>query len=129
MTIDSSALIAILRNEPECDRFLERIDADPVRIIAAPTVLEASMVLEGRFGENAGMELDLFLHRASARVVAFDDEHLRLARSAHRRFGKGRHPAGLNFGDCTSYALAQWSGEPLLAKGNDFRLTDVTLVR
>jgi ribonuclease VapC len=87
------------------------------------------MVLEGRRGDDAGSDLDLFLHRGSVDTVAFDGEQLIWARAAFRRFGKGRHPAGLNFGDCASYALAQWSGEPLLFKGTDFDATDVPRVR
>ena len=87
------------------------------------------MVLEGRRGEDAGFDLDLFLQRASIEAVAFDKEQLNVARAAFRRFGKGRHPAGLNFGDCASYALAKWSGEPLLFKGMDFEVTDVERVR
>lgn len=87
------------------------------------------MVLEGRRGEDAAADLDLFLRRASIEIVAFDGEQLAFARTAFRRFGKGRHKARLNFGDCASYALAQWSGEPLLFKGNDFNATDVAAVR
>lgn len=87
------------------------------------------MVLEGRRGEDAGLDLDLFLLRASVETVPFDAEQLRLARTAFRRFGKGRHAAGLNFGDCAAYALAQWSGEPLLFKGDDFAATDVDRAR
>lgn len=87
------------------------------------------MVLEGRGGEDAGADLDLFLRRAAVEIVAFDQEQLTWARRAYRRYGKGRHRAGLNFGDCAAYALAQWSGEPLLFKGSDFAATDVLRVR
>jgi ribonuclease VapC len=97
--------------------------------ISAVSVLEAAMVLEGRRGDDAGADLDLFLRRASIETVAFDEEQLLVARTAFRRFRKGRHPAGLNFGDCASYALAQWSGEPLLFKGDDFAATDIARVR
>jgi ribonuclease VapC len=91
--------------------------------------LEAAMVLEGRFGTEATSKLDFFLHRAAIEAVPFDIEQLALARVAFRRYGKGRHKASLNFGDCVSYALAQWSGEPLLFKGNDFSATDVPSAR
>ncbi len=86
------------------------------------------MVPEGRRGDDADSDLDLFLQRASVEAVAFDEDHLVLARTAFRRFGKGRHAAGLNFGDCAAYALAQWSGEPLLFKGRDLAATDVARV-
>jgi ribonuclease VapC len=79
--------------------------------------------------DDAGFDLDLFLQRASIETVPFDQEQLMVARTALRRFGKGRHAAGLNFGDCVSYALAQCSGEPLLFKGTDFAATDVARAR
>jgi ribonuclease VapC len=96
--------------------------------MSAVSVLEASLVLESRNLEDID-DLDLFLHRASIQVVPFDIEQLALARAAFRRYGKGRHKAGLNFGDCAAYALAQWSGEPLLFKGTDFASTDVASAR
>ncbi|MBI1778124.1 MAG: type II toxin-antitoxin system VapC family toxin [Proteobacteria bacterium] len=126
MVIDTSALIAILGDEPERRRFNELIEADPRRLVSAATVLEAAIVLEARGGELAGRELDLFLHRARVEVVAVDVEQVEIARSAQRRFGRGRHAAGLNYGDCFAYALAKASGEPLLYKGDDFTRTDVT---
>ena len=129
MTLDTSAVVAILRNEVERAEFLSLIDKETRRLISAVSVLEAAMVLEGRSGADAGSDLDLVLLRASIEIVAFDKEQLAMARTAFRRFGKGRHPAGLNFGDCASYALAQWSGEPLLFKGSDFTATDVGRVR
>lgn len=87
------------------------------------------MVLEGRRGDDAGSDLDMFLQRASIETIAVDEDQLLVARHAFRRYGKGRHAAGLNFGDCASYALAQWSGEPLLFKGSDFVATDVARAR
>jgi ribonuclease VapC len=125
VTIDSSAVLAVLRNEPENASFSVLIEAASRRIISAVSVLECAMVLEGRQGGDAGADLDQFLRRAEVEIIPFDEEQLSLARSAFRRFGKGRHPAGLNFGDCISYALAEWSGEPLLFKGDDFTTTDV----
>jgi ribonuclease VapC len=87
------------------------------------------MVLEGRWGDAAGGDLDLLLHRAGVEIVSFDADQLAIARSAFRRYGKGRHPAGLNFGDCIAYALSQWTSEPLLFKGTDFSFTDVETIR
>jgi ribonuclease VapC len=127
MVIDTSALAAILFREPERQKFLEAIIADGSRLVSAATMLEAGIVIEGRQGEAAGREFDLFAVRAGLQVVPFDAEQSEIARSAWRKYGKGRHPAGLNFGDCFSYALAKSTGERLLAKGTDFASTDVLL--
>jgi ribonuclease VapC len=129
MTLDTSAVLAILLDEVERTEFVSLLEQAARRLISAMSVLETAMVLEGRKGAEAGAALDLFLQRASIETVAFDQEQLMMARTAFRRFGKGRHSAGLNFGDCAAYALAQWSGEPLLFKGADFAATDVTRVR
>ena len=129
MTVDTSAILAIMQDEPEKAEFLSLIEQAQRRLISAVSVLEASMVLEGRRGEDAGSDLDVFLRVASIEIVAFDAEQLAWARRAFRRYGKGRHPAGLNFGDCASYALAMCSGEPLLFKGADFTATDVGRAR
>ncbi|WP_027556173.1 type II toxin-antitoxin system VapC family toxin [Bradyrhizobium sp. Cp5.3] len=125
MVIDTSAIVAIAFNEPEAKSFRERVADDPVRLISAATVLEAAMVIETRLGEAGGAELDLWLHKADVEIVAVTADHADQARRAWRRYGKGRHSAGLNFGDCFSYALAALTGEPLLFKGNDFVQTDV----
>ncbi len=125
MVLDTSALSAVLFDEPERDEFISKIAAAPRRLISAATLLESSMVIESRRGEVAGRELDLFLHRAKVRTVAVDEEQAELARTAWRRYGKGRHPAGLNFGDLFAYALARASGDELLFKGDDFRKTDL----
>jgi ribonuclease VapC len=127
MVIDTSALLAVFLGEPERRRFLDLIIAAETRLISAATVLETGIVLEARRGEAAGREFDLFLVRAGLQIVPADSEQIEIARSAWRRYGKGRHPAGLNFGDCFSYALAKVSDEPLLAKGSDFTLTDISL--
>jgi ribonuclease VapC len=125
MVIDTSALIAILFDEPEREALVDAVLRDSVRLIAAPTLVESTIVAEARSGENAGRELDLLLARLRVDVLAFSEEHARLARSAWRRYGKGRHAAGLNLGDCFSYAAAKQEGEPLLFKGTDFARTDI----
>lgn len=125
MIIDTSAMVAILRDEPDRADLIRQIETEPDRRMSAVSVLETAMVLEGRSGADAGLDLDLFLERAGVEIVAFTAEQLRIARMAFRRYGKGRHPAGLNFGDCVSYALATSLGEPLLFKGHDFTQTDV----
>lgn len=129
MVIDTSALAAIFFAEPERPTLLNAITVAESRLISAATLLETGIVLEGRQGENAGREFDLFVVRANFQIVPVDAEQIEIARSAWRKFGKGRHPAALNFGDCFSYALAKFSGEPLLSKGTDFDLTDVTVYK
>lgn len=129
MTLDSSVVVAILRDEPERGIFVTLIERDPRRLMSSVSVLEAALVLEGRSGEDKGFDLDLFLRRAAVEIVPFDEEQLHWARKAFRRFGKGRHAAGLSFGDCAAYALALCSGEPLLFKGNYFAATDVPRVK
>jgi ribonuclease VapC len=125
MVIDSSAFIAVLLGEPEKTAFIEAIAADPTRLTSAATLLEASLVLMSRRGEGALADLQTFHARAAVRTAGFGPEHLDLAVDAFRRFGKGRHPAGLNYGDCFAYALAKATGEPLLFKGDDFARTDI----
>ena len=126
MVIDTSALAAIFFGEPERQKFLEAIAAAPTRMVSAATILETGIVLESRLGDAAGREFALFVIRAKLEIVPFDAEQAELALSAWRRFGKGRHPAALNYGDCFAYALSKWTGEPLLAKGTDFEATDVS---
>jgi ribonuclease VapC len=126
MVIDSSALVAILEQEPEGPELLNRLAQAGVRRISAATLLEAAIVLESKSGDAAGEQLDLFLARASVIVQSVTADHVRIARHTWRRYGKGRgHAAALNFGDCFSYALAQASGEELLYKGTDFAATDL----
>lgn len=125
MVIDTSALIAILFGEPEGPVFLDALLADPVRLIPAPVLVEASIVAEARAGENAGRELDLLIDRLKADVTACSPEQALLARSAWRRYGRGNHRAGLNFGGCFAYAASKDTGQPLLFKGDDFSKTDV----
>lgn len=127
MVIDTSALAAIFFGEAERGKFLASITAADTRLISAATVLETGMVVESRQGEAAGREFDLFVIRAGLQIVPVDAEQVDLARSAWRKYGKGRHPAALNFGDCFSYALAKALGESLLAKGTDFASTDISV--
>jgi len=127
--IDTSALIAILLDEPEAEWFERVIAADPVRLVSAASLLETSIVVEARHGDPGGRELDLLVHQAGVQVVAVTADRIEIAREAWRRFGRGRHPAGLDFGDGFSYALAQTSGEPLLFKGGDFSQTDIPAVK
>ncbi|HYM45750.1 MAG TPA: type II toxin-antitoxin system VapC family toxin [Solirubrobacteraceae bacterium] len=126
MVLDSSAVLAILLDEPERRAFTVAIEKDRHRLMSAASQFESALIVESRRGEPAGRELDLLLHRADVQIVPVDADQVELARSAWRRFGKGRHPAGLNFGDCFAYALAAATGEPLLFKGDDFRHTDIS---
>lgn len=125
MVLDTSALVTVLFDEPERHEFVRTIAAARRRLISSATLVESSLVVESRRGEVAGRELDLFLHRARVQTVAVDEEQAQLARVAWRRYGKGRHPAGLNFGDLFAYALARARGEELLFKGDDFAKTDI----
>lgn len=128
MVIETSALVSMLTDEPEAQRFEAAVAADPVRLMSTASYLEAAIVIEQRFGEPGGRELDLWLHRAGVDLVGVDADQAEVARSAYRRFGKGCDPAGLNYGDCFAYALAKVSGEPLLFKGGDFVHTDIGVV-
>jgi ribonuclease VapC len=127
MVIDSSAFVAILLVETEGKRFLDLIAKAERKSISAANAFEAAIVLEARAGEGAAREFDFFLYEADVKVVPVDSDMVAVARIAWRRYGKGRHPAALNFGDCFAYALAKISGEPLLAKGDDFLQTDIEL--
>ena len=128
MVIDTSALVAMLGDEPEAQQFEAAVEADAVRLMSTASYLETAIVIETRFGEPGGRELDLWLHRAGVNLVAVDADQADAARAAYRRFGKGRHRAGLNYGDCFAYALAKTSGQPLLFKGDDFAHTDISAV-
>ena len=128
MVIDSSAIIAVLLNEANAAQIAEAIDSGSQRLLSAASLLEASIVIESRKGEAAGRELDLLIYRAAIEVVAVDQDQVEIARIAWRRYGKGRHPAGLNYSDCFSYALARSRGLPLLFQGEDFSRTDIDAV-
>jgi ribonuclease VapC len=128
MVIDTSALVALLRMEPEAARIAQSIEADPTRFISAATFVESSIVLESRYGTEVSRELELLLLKSAIRVEPVTAGQAEVARLAWRRFGRGRHPPALNFGDCFSYALSRTTGEALLFKGEDFLQTDVLAV-
>jgi ribonuclease VapC len=128
MVVDTSAVIAILFGEPETASFVQALVHDPKKMISAFNALESAIVVEAKKGEAGGRELDLLLHRARIEIIALNDDQVEIALGAWRTYGKGNHPAGLNIGDCCAYALAKYSGEPLLFKGEDFSQTDIRLV-
>jgi len=128
MVIDTSALIAVLLNETNAGRIAQAMERGSPRLLSSANLLEASMLIESRKGEAGGRELDLLLYRALVEVVQVDQDQAEIARVAWRRFGKGRHPAALNFGDCFAYALAKSRGLALLFDGDDFARTDVECV-
>ena len=125
MIVDTSALLAILQDEPERRRFNEAIEMADSRRVSAATFVEASIVVESRFGAEGQRALDRLLEISGMESCTVDVEQARAAREAYVRFGKGGHDTGLNFGDCFSYALASVLREPLLFKGDDFERTDV----
>ena len=125
MVVDTSALLAILQDEPERRSFNEALESADSRLMSVATLVEISIIIESRYGAEGLRDLDLLIERAGIELVSVDVEQARAARSAYSRFGKGRHPAALNFGDCFSYALARVLGEPLLFKGDDFSQTDL----
>ncbi len=127
MVIDTSALIAILQHEPEADALSEAILAASAPRISAATLVEAGIVMQGRHGDVGSRNLDVLLSQTRIEVLPLTAAHAALAREAFRRFGKGQHPAGLNYGDCFAYALAVALGEPLLFVGSDFGQTDVAV--
>ncbi len=125
MIVDSSAVLAILFCESDARHYARALMTAATCRMSVANVLEASIVVESRGGDAAAHELDMLLKRAAIELMPVTTEHLAAARRAWRRFGKGNHPAGLNFGDCFAYALADATGEPLLFKGEDFARTDI----
>lgn len=125
MILDSSALVAVLAGEPDRAQFIEAISRAPVCRISAATYVEISIVLEAQHGPEVLRQFDALMHRAHVAIEPVTEEQARLARQAYIDYGKGRHPAGLNYGDCFSYALAKSINEPLLFKGQDFAKTDM----
>jgi ribonuclease VapC len=128
VVVDSSALLAVLLDEPEQHAVTTAIEAAGSKSMSVATFVEASIVIESRYGGQGLYELDTLLERSGIELVPVDVEQAKVARRAFSRFGKGRHPARLNYGDCFAYALARVLGEPLLFKGNDFAETDVAAV-
>jgi ribonuclease VapC len=125
MLLDSSAIVAVILKEPGWQTLQERIDAADKIAVGAATLLEAQLVLTNRTGKDALPILDAFTREIGAQVVPFTESHWRLAAEGYLRYGKGRHPAALNFGDCMVYATARVTQMPLLFMGGDFELTDV----
>jgi ribonuclease VapC len=125
MVVDTSALLAILFDEPERDRFIALLARAPDPLISAATLLEASIATHARIGADGVRDLDDLLTAGGVRSIAVDATQAYLARDAFGRYGKGQAPAGLNFGDCFAYALAQAMGRSLLFKGDDFAKTDI----
>lgn len=127
MIVDSSAVVAILREEPGHERLLRHLARAVAPKIGAPTKLETGMVLVSLLGIRGKTIFARFLQGAGITTMPFDEEHWSVALDAFNRFGKGRHPAGLNFGDCLTYAIASVADEPLLCVGDDFPQTDLKL--
>jgi ribonuclease VapC len=128
MVIDTSAILAILLGEPEGRRFNTLIEADPTRLMSAANRVETGLVIESRKGDAGRFDLAQFIDAAAIDIVTVTPEQAEIACAAFRRYGKGRHPAGLNFGDVFAYALVKVTGEPLLFKGDDFSRTDLASV-
>jgi ribonuclease VapC len=131
MVVDTSALIAIAWDEPERERFQKGIEREPVRLISAASVVEASIVVMYRAGRNAATQavedLDQLIEQLGLEIEPVTPQQMRLAQLAYQAYGKGLHAAGLNFGDCFAYALAKATGRPLLFKGSDFAKTDLPI--
>lgn len=127
MILDSSAILAILLREKGWEDLVDKLSGAREAGVGAPTLAEAGIVLSARLGREGVTLLSLLVHEAGLTVIPFGEAHWRTAVDAFRRFGKGQHRAGLNFGDCMSYAVAKLSGEPLLCTGRDFARTDLPL--
>jgi ribonuclease VapC len=127
MILDSSAILAILLREPGHAAIVDAIAAAADLAIGAPTLTETAIVLQNRIGENARSILIHFIHEWKVEIIAFGESHWQEAAIAYSRYGKGRHKASLNFGDCMTFAITKLSGRPLLCTGNDFSKTDLNL--
>lgn len=125
MIVDTSAIIAILFNEADARRYATAVSEADVCRVSSATFVEVAIVVEAQTKNSGSRQLDAFLRRAAIVIEPLTVEHAHMARQAYTDFGKGRHRAGLNYGDCFSYALAKATGEPLLFKGEDFRKTDI----
>lgn len=126
MILDTSALAAIFFGEPEAAHYTQLIHGADRCLISAANFVELSIVIECQIGPDAGRQCDAFFRRSGIAIEPVTADQAHMARQAFLDFGKGRHPAGLNFGDCFAYALAKVTGEPLLFKGDDFRKTDIS---
>ena len=126
MILDTSAIVRAVLREPGYERIFQRMGASPVLAVGAPTLVEAAMVLSSKVGRDSRAQLSRFLQEADVQVIPFTAEHYEVAVDAFQRYGKGRHPAALNFGDCLTYAVARLSGLPLLYTGDDFSRTDLS---
>jgi ribonuclease VapC len=126
MIVDTSALVAVLFTEPEADLYIQLIHAADRCLLSAGSYLELSIVLERQADPETDRQCEMFIRRAGIAIEPFTFEQAHIARQAFHDFGKGRHPAGLNFGDCFAYALSKFTGEALLYKGEDFKRTDIT---
>ena len=125
MIIDTSALVAILDQEPEAERIARTLAATPERMLSAANLVEVGIVMQARRGDDGARDVDLLLAKLKVEIVPFTARQAEIARKAFRRYGRGRHDAKLNFGDCFAYALAKDAVAPLLFKGDDFGQTDV----
>ncbi len=125
MIIDTSALVAILDQEPEAQRIARTLASTPERMLSAGSLLEIGIVMQARRGDDGTRDLDLLVAKLRVEIVAFTARQAEIARKAFRRYGRGRHDAKLNFGDCFAYALAKDQSAPLLFKGDNFSQTDV----
>ena len=125
MIIDTSSLVAILAEEPDSELYVSAISRAPRCRISAGNFLELSIVIEGQFGADVLRQCDALFRRIGIVIEPVSVDQAQAARQAFHDFGKGRHPAGLNFGDCFAYALSKATGEPLLFKGEDFKKTDI----
>jgi ribonuclease VapC len=125
MVIDSSAIVAILQEEPEMDIFLALLNADSTRLMSAASYAESAIIIEDRYGYEGMRDFKLLITEAGVEVEPVTYEQAELAHEAYRQYGRGNHPARLNFGDCFAFALARMTDEPLLYKGDDFSKTDI----
>jgi ribonuclease VapC len=129
LVVDTAAAVTIIRGEPGADELAEYLEGAPVRLMSAVIRVELGIVIEARLGPAGQDVVDRFLRDARIDIVALDAEQAERAMSAWRRYGKGRHPAALNYGDCFTYALAERTGHPILCTGDDFAATDIPVIR
>jgi ribonuclease VapC len=127
MIVDTSAIVAILDQEPEADRIARTLASTSERVVSAATLVEVGIVMQARRGDDGARDLDLLLAKLRIEILPFTARQAEIARKAFRRYGRGRHDAKLNFGDCLAYAVAKDESAPLLFKGDDFGRTDVVV--